>query len=214
MALLLGLATVVVAWLLRREAARLSPLLTAYAGSRLVLLLGVAAAYLVRRPDQATWLWVATGLALLAVLTEPTIKVLLSKTEQVAVNLPGVRPVPAPPFRPDRIAGRLAGRGRRGRRPRGAGRPGLALSRRGAAGFRGGPDHDRVRPAGQHDQQGVADRAAEGAGEVQTGLRRLLRRRARRPVPAGHVAALPGAARQALRGDHPRSRDRADDHRR
>ena len=101
---LLGLATVAVAWLLKREAARLGPLLTAYAGSRLVLLVGVAAAYLARRPDQMTWLWVATGLALLAVLTEPTIKVLLSKTEQVAVNLPGVRPVPAPPFRPDRIA--------------------------------------------------------------------------------------------------------------
>ncbi|MET1008207.1 MAG: CDP-glycerol glycerophosphotransferase family protein [Propionibacteriaceae bacterium] len=101
--LLLGLATVIVAWLLRREAARLAPLLTAYAGSRLVLLIGVAAAYLVRRPDQVMWLWVATGLALLAVLTEPTIKVLLSKTEQVAVNLPGVRPVPAPPFPPDRI---------------------------------------------------------------------------------------------------------------
>jgi hypothetical protein len=101
---LLGLATVVVAWLLRREAARLTPLLTAYAGSRLVLLIGVAAAYLVRRPDQAPWVWAATGIALLAVLTEPTMKVLLSKTEQVAVNLPGVRPVPAPPFGPDRVA--------------------------------------------------------------------------------------------------------------
>ncbi|HEY5980792.1 MAG TPA: CDP-glycerol glycerophosphotransferase family protein [Microlunatus sp.] len=101
--LLLGSAVVVVAWLLWREAARLSPLLTAYAGSRLVLLIGVAAGYLLRRPDQLVWLWVATGLAVLAVLTEPTIKILLSKTEQVAVNLPGVRPVPAPPFRPDRL---------------------------------------------------------------------------------------------------------------
>jgi hypothetical protein len=100
---LLGLAAVIVIWLTKREAARLSPLLTAYAGSRLVLLVGVAAAALARRPDQAAWLWVATGLALLAVLSEPTIKILLSKTEQVAVNLPGVRPVPAPPFRPDRL---------------------------------------------------------------------------------------------------------------
>jgi len=57
--LLLGLATVVVAWLLRRETARLSPLLTAYAGSRLVLLVGVAAAYLVRRPDQPNGVAVA-----------------------------------------------------------------------------------------------------------------------------------------------------------
>ena len=210
---LLGLATVVVAWLLRREAARLSPLLTAYAGSRLVLLVGVAAAYLARRPDQVAWIWVATGLALLAVLTEPTIKVLLSKTEQVAVNLPGVRPVPAPPFRPDRIAvgslvvvvvgGVLAA----------LAAPAWLYLCRCAAGFRGGPDHDRVRPAGQPDQQGLVDRTAEGAGEVRAGLRRLLRRRARRPVPAGHVAALPGAARQALRRDHPRGRDGADDHR-
>ena len=100
-AVLVAVATLVVAWLLRREAARLTPLLTAYAGSRLVLLLGVAAAYLLRRPEQAVWVWAASGLALLAVLTEPTIKVLLSRTEPVAVNLPGVRPVPAPPFRPD-----------------------------------------------------------------------------------------------------------------
>ncbi|HEY5785974.1 MAG TPA: CDP-glycerol glycerophosphotransferase family protein [Microlunatus sp.] len=102
--LLLAAAVVVVGWLLRRDAARLSPLLTTYAGSRLMLLVGVAAAYLARRPDQGTWLWTATGIALLAVLTEPTIKVLLSKTEQVAVNLPGVRAVPEPPFPPDRIA--------------------------------------------------------------------------------------------------------------
>jgi hypothetical protein len=95
-AVLLALATGVVGWLLRREVARHSPLLTAYAGSRLVLLLGVAAAYLVRRPDQAGWIWAAGGVALLAVLTEPIIKVLLSRTEPVAVNLPGVRPVPAP----------------------------------------------------------------------------------------------------------------------
>lgn len=103
-AVLVAGALVTTAWLLRRETARLTPLLTAYAGSRLVLLLGVAAAYLARRPDQAAWVWPATGIALLAVLTEPTIKVLLSKTEPVAVNLQGVRPVPAPPFRPDLIA--------------------------------------------------------------------------------------------------------------
>ena len=102
--LLLAAAVVVVGWLLRRDAARLSPLLTAYAGSRLMLLVGVAAAYLARRPDQGTWVWTATGVALLAVLAEPTIKVLLSKTEQVAVNLPGVAAVPEPPFQPDRIA--------------------------------------------------------------------------------------------------------------
>ncbi len=100
-AVLLASGAGAVGWLLRREAARHSPLLTAYAGSRLVLLLGVVAAYLVRRPDQTGWIWAAGGVALLAVLTEPMIKVLLSRTEPVAVNLPGVRPVPTPPFRPD-----------------------------------------------------------------------------------------------------------------
>ncbi len=103
-AVLLTAALVTTAWLLRRETGRLTPLLTAYAGSRLVVLLGVAAGYLLRRPDQAAWVWSATGVALLAVLTEPTIKVLLSKTDPVAVHLPGVRPVPAPPFRSDLIA--------------------------------------------------------------------------------------------------------------
>jgi hypothetical protein len=94
------LAVGMVCWLLHRELARHGGLLTIHAGSRLVLLVAVSAAYLSRRPDQG-WLWLATGVALLAVLTEPMIKVLLSKTEQVAVNLPGVRPVPPPPYSPD-----------------------------------------------------------------------------------------------------------------
>ena len=96
-------ALVLVGWLLRRTAARLDGLLTAYTGARLVLLVAVAAGYLQRRPEEVRWVWLATGLALLTVITEPTIKVLLSKTEQVAVNLPGVQPVPDPPFRPDRL---------------------------------------------------------------------------------------------------------------
>ena len=100
---------VVVAWLLRREASRSSGLLSAYAGSRLVLLVAVAGGYLGARPLQQGWIWTATALALLAVLTEPTIRVLLSKTEQVAVNLPGVRPVPTAAV-PARSSGRrLAG---------------------------------------------------------------------------------------------------------
>jgi len=99
--LLVVLAVVIVGWLLRREAGRPGGLLSAYAGARLVLLVAMAAANLSRSSEQAGWIWVATGLALSAVLLEPTIKVLLSKTEQVAVNLPGVRPVPGPPFSPD-----------------------------------------------------------------------------------------------------------------
>jgi hypothetical protein len=98
------LAVALVGWLLRRERDRLGGLLSVHAGLRLVLIVGVAAAYLGRRPDHGGWIWLATGVALLAVLTEPTTKVLLSKTEQVAVNLPGVRPVPAPPFSPSLLA--------------------------------------------------------------------------------------------------------------
>jgi len=97
-------ALVATAWLLRREAARHGSLLTAWAAPRLVLLVAVSAAYLLRRPDEAGWVWVGTGLALLAVLSEPTLKALLAKTEPVAVQLPGVRAVPDPPFSPDLAA--------------------------------------------------------------------------------------------------------------
>lgn len=102
-AVLSALALAAVAWLLRRRAARLDSLLTAYTGARLVLLVAAAGAYVQRRPTDAGWVWLATGLALLAVISEPTITVLLSKTEQVAVNLPAVRHVPRLPFSPDAL---------------------------------------------------------------------------------------------------------------
>lgn len=96
-------------WLLRREVARHGELLTMHTGPRLVLLVAIAGGYLARRPDQAVWVWTATGIAMAAVLAEPTIKALLAKTQQIAVNLPGVQPVPAPPYAPNRlVAGSLA----------------------------------------------------------------------------------------------------------
>jgi hypothetical protein len=88
------------AWLLRRESGRHQSLLGSFAAQRLVLLVAIAAGYLVRRPDAGGWVWVATGLAALTVLGEPTLRVLLAKTQPVAVNLPGVRAVPDPPFSP------------------------------------------------------------------------------------------------------------------
>jgi hypothetical protein len=100
-AVLAVLALALLAWLLRRERRRRQPLLGAYAGPRLVLLVATAGAYLQRRPDSAGWVWAATGVALLAVLLEPTLRILLAKTEQVAVQLPGIQPVPSPPFSPD-----------------------------------------------------------------------------------------------------------------
>lgn len=101
----LGVAALaLVGWLLRRLSARQESLLFGYAGPRLVLLVAVAAGLLLRRPDSAGWVWSATGIAILGVLTEPTIRVLLTKTEQVAVNLPGVRAIPGPPFSPHLLA--------------------------------------------------------------------------------------------------------------
>lgn len=97
-------ALLITGWLLRREAGRHGSLLFAYAGPRLVLLVAVAGAYLLRRPAAHTWVWVATGVAVLSVLSEPTVEVLLSKTEQVAVNLPGIQAVPGPPFSPGLLA--------------------------------------------------------------------------------------------------------------
>ncbi len=94
-------ATAAVGWLLRRQLARGEGLLTAHLGIRLVLLVAVAGAYLRRRPDDIGWISVATGLALLVVLGEPTLQLVLSRIEQVAVNLPGVQAVPASPCSPN-----------------------------------------------------------------------------------------------------------------
>ncbi|SDT36425.1 CDP-Glycerol:Poly(glycerophosphate) glycerophosphotransferase [Friedmanniella luteola] len=87
-----------VAWLLRRSEARRPELLGAYVGARLVLLVAVAGALLARRPEDPVWIWLGTGVALLAVLAESTLRSMLTKTATVAVNLPGVPTVPEPPF--------------------------------------------------------------------------------------------------------------------
>ncbi len=102
-AVLTAAALLATAWLVRREAARHRRLLTTLTGTRLLLLIGVTLGYLRRRPDDDGWIWLATALALLVIVSEPMIAILLSKAEQVAVNLPGVRPVPDPPFPPGLI---------------------------------------------------------------------------------------------------------------
>ncbi len=97
-------ALVTTGWLLRQASRRQStPFLGSLAGPRLVLLVAVAAALVLRRPDEAGWIWPATGLGLLAVLSETSLRVSLAKTEQVAVQLPGVEPVPEPPFPPGAV---------------------------------------------------------------------------------------------------------------
>ncbi len=99
-----GMVTVVLlVLLLRRELGRGVSVLGAYSGPRLILLVAVAGGFSASRPDEAAWVWVATGLGLLAVLSEGSLALVLKRTEPVAVQLPGVRAVPDPPFPPDRL---------------------------------------------------------------------------------------------------------------
>jgi hypothetical protein len=95
----LGVASVIMlGWLLRRDISRDHALLATYKAARMIVLLAVAAGYLSRRPNDAAWIWIATGLAILAILTEPTLRLLLIKAAPVAVHLPGSPEVPQPPF--------------------------------------------------------------------------------------------------------------------
>ena len=98
-----GGTVVVVGWLSRRDAARLSPLLTTYAGSRVMLPVGVAAADLARRPDQGLGSgrprYRSAGGADRADDQGPA-----EQDRACSGHLPGVRAVPEPPFPPDRIA--------------------------------------------------------------------------------------------------------------
>jgi hypothetical protein len=95
---------IILGWLMRRDIGRGRALLATYQAQRIVVLLAVAATYLARRPDQATWIWVATGLGIFAILAEPTIRLLMDKATPVAVQLPGFPAVPRPPFNPTLVA--------------------------------------------------------------------------------------------------------------
>ena len=95
----LGLASLIIlGWLLRRDISRGRALLATYQAARMIVLLAVTAGYLARRPDDVGWIWVATGLGFLAILFEPTLRLLMSKATPVAVQLPGFPEVPRPPF--------------------------------------------------------------------------------------------------------------------
>ena len=101
----LGVASMIIlGWLLRRDMSRGRPLLATYPAPRMIVVIAVAAAYLARRPDDAVWIWAATGLAILAILSEPTVRLLMSKATPVAVHLPGLPEVPRPPFDPTFVA--------------------------------------------------------------------------------------------------------------
>ncbi|HZL74156.1 MAG TPA: CDP-glycerol glycerophosphotransferase family protein [Propionibacteriaceae bacterium] len=91
---------IILGWLMRRDITRGRAMLATYQAQRIVVVLAVAAAYLVRRPDQATWICVATSLGIFAILSEPTVRLLMAKGTPVAVQLPGFPAVPQPPFNP------------------------------------------------------------------------------------------------------------------
>ena len=63
-------------------------LLSTYQAPRIVILIAVAAGYLARRPGDDAWIWAATGLAIFAIVSEPTVRLLLTKATPVAVQLP------------------------------------------------------------------------------------------------------------------------------
>ena len=98
------LALLLTAWLLRREARRGTGLLNILVGAKLLVLMAAGAGYQLRRPDEAGWIWSAIGLAVLGILSEPTVRLLLSKAVPVAVQLPGVRSVPRAPLSRNMIA--------------------------------------------------------------------------------------------------------------
>ena len=72
-------SVIILGWLLRRDISRGRALLATYQAPRMIVLVAVAAAYLARRPDDAVWIWAATGLAIFAILSEPTVRLLLSQ---------------------------------------------------------------------------------------------------------------------------------------
>ena len=95
----LGVASLIIlGWLLRRDIRRGRALLGTYQAARMIVLLAVAAAYLARRPGDVVWIWVATGLAIFAILSEPTLRLLMSRATPVSVQLPGLPDGPQPPF--------------------------------------------------------------------------------------------------------------------
>lgn len=101
----LGVTSVIMlGWLLRRDISRGRAVLATYKAARMIVLLAVAAGYLARRPDDTVWIWIATGIAILAILSEPTLRLLLIKAAPVAVHLPGSAEVPQPPFRATFVA--------------------------------------------------------------------------------------------------------------
>jgi hypothetical protein len=204
---------IVLGWLMRRDISRGRALLAIYQAPRIVVLIAVAAAYLARRPDETAWIWAATGLAIFAIMFEPTVRLLMSKATPVAVQLPGFPSVPRSPFNPSFVA--LA--------PLATAAAGGLLALIGAPGW----CYLLIVVVGITPALimiGYTIRAVQisrrSSVEVRKALQqyptrvlRLLRRAQRCPLPVGHVAAPSRAAQPAVHRDHAASAYGVPDHR-
>ena len=110
-ALFAVVSLLIIGWLMRREVGRRRGLLGLNQAPRLLLMIAVAGGYLLRRPQDSVWVWIATGLAVLAILSESTLRTLLGRTRSMATNLPGVPVVTKPPVQSQPGRGGTAGRG-------------------------------------------------------------------------------------------------------
>ncbi|GAB3764352.1 CDP-glycerol glycerophosphotransferase family protein [Microlunatus parietis] len=64
--------------------------------ARALLVLAVAAGAVLRRPEDAGWWYLAAGIAMLTVLTEPSVRTLLAARGQRTVQLPSAPAIPEP----------------------------------------------------------------------------------------------------------------------
>lgn len=79
---------------LRRPAGARAEVATVAA--RALLVLAVAAGAVLRRPEDAGWWYLAAGVAMLVVLTEPSVRTLLTVRGQRTLHLPGAPAIPEP----------------------------------------------------------------------------------------------------------------------
>ncbi len=202
-ALFAVVSLLIIGWLMRREVGRRRGLLGMNQAPRVLLMVAVAGGYLLRRPQDSVWVWIATGLALLAILSESTLRTLLGRTRSMATNLPGVPVVTKPPVQPQHGRGGAAGRGA-ARRDSGrvrCARLVLPAGRRWSASCPDA-DHGRVRRPRPGPQPSGGARGAGRAREVPARVRRVLCHQERSDLSARHVVAVSRTAEPAVRGDH------------
>ena len=201
----------IIGWLLRREVGRRRGLLGMSQAPRLLLMVAVAGGYLLRRPQDSVWVWIATGLALLVILSESTLRTLLGRTRSMATNLPGVPVVTKPPFNPSVVAVAPLAEALLGGILAAFGAPGWCYLLVVAGRHRARADHGRIRRPRSGPQPSGGARGAGRAREVPARVRRVLCHQERSDLSARHVVALSRTTEPAVRGDHAAPQHRAGD---